>query len=55
MSFTAWYDAAFIMELPAVEIRRRPTMAVFAILAIVMVIASYLFVIVLAAACVYLP
>ena len=38
-----------------IEIRRRPSMAFFAILAIVMVIASYLFVVLLAAACVYLP
>lgn len=43
------------MALPAVEIRRRPSMAFFAILGIVMVVGSYLFVALLAAACVYLP
>ena len=39
----------------ASEIRRRPSMALFALLAIVMVIGSYLFILVLAASCVYLP
>src|ERR1043165_3675389 len=43
------------MALPAVEIRRRPSMAFFAILGIVMVVGSYLFVALLAAGCVYLP
>jgi Zn-dependent protease with chaperone function len=44
------------MSLPAqVEIPRRPSMAFFAILAIVMVIGSYLFVALLAAGSVYLP
>jgi heat shock protein HtpX len=38
-----------------VEIQRRPSMAFFAILGIVMVIGSYLFVALLAAACVYFP
>jgi heat shock protein HtpX len=40
---------------PRVGIPRRPSMALFAIFAIVIVIASYLFVLLLAAACVYLP
>jgi heat shock protein HtpX len=43
------------MAFPTVEIRRRPSMAFFAILATVMVIGSYLFVILLAAGCVYFP
>src|SRR5581483_7647350 len=43
------------MSLPGVEIQRRPSIVLFAILAIVMVIASYIFVVMLAAACVYLP
>jgi len=43
------------MALPGAEIRRRPSMAFFAILGIVMVIGSYLFVALLAAGCVYLP
>jgi heat shock protein HtpX len=43
------------MAVPAVEIRRRRSIALYAILGIVLVIASYLFIIVLAAGCVYLP
>jgi heat shock protein HtpX len=43
------------MSFPKVEIRRRPSMALFAVSAIAMVIGSYLFVLLLAAACVYLP
>jgi Zn-dependent protease with chaperone function len=43
------------MALPAVEIPRRPSIALFAILGIVLVIGSYLFVALLAAGCVYLP
>jgi len=43
------------MSTPQVEIRSRPSMALFAILAIVMVIGSYIFVLLLAGACVYLP
>jgi heat shock protein HtpX len=43
------------MPLPKVDIRPRRSMAFFAVLAILMVIASYLFVFALAAACVYLP
>jgi heat shock protein HtpX len=43
------------MPLPRVEIPRRPSMAFFAILAIIMVIGSYLFVALLAAGSVYLP
>ena len=43
------------MALPKVEIPRRPSMAVFAILAIVMVIGSYLFVALLAVGSVWLP
>src|SRR5579864_2033981 len=43
------------MAFPTVEIRRRPSMALFAVLAVAMVIGSYLFVLLLAAACVYLP
>src|SRR5882672_6317888 len=43
------------MSFPKVEIRPRRSMTLFAILAIIMVIASYLFVLILAAACVYLP
>lgn len=43
------------MAFPTVEIRPRRSMAFFAILSIFMVITSYLFVLVLAAACVLLP
>src|ERR1700691_1427525 len=43
------------MSFPMVEIRPRSSMAFFAFLSIFMVVASYLFVILLAAACVYLP
>jgi Zn-dependent protease with chaperone function len=43
------------MPLPKIDIRPRRSMLFFAVLAIVMVFSSYLFVIVLAAACVYLP
>ncbi len=43
------------MPLPAVEIQRRHSIALFAILGIVLVIGSYLFVTLLAASCVYLP
>lgn len=43
------------MSLPRIEIQRRPSIALFAIFAIVMVIASYMFVVGLAAACVYIP
>jgi heat shock protein HtpX len=43
------------MSVPKVEIRRRPSIAFFAIFAMVMVIFSYIFVVLLAAACVYLP
>jgi heat shock protein HtpX len=43
------------MPLSKVDIRPRRSMLFFAVLAIVMVVSSYLFVIVLAAACVYLP
>ena len=43
------------MSVPKVEIRRRPAMAFFAIFAMVMVVFSYVFVVLLAAACVYLP
>jgi len=43
------------MALPKIDIRPRRSMAFFAVLAILMVIASYLFVLVLAAACVYVP
>jgi hypothetical protein len=43
------------MSFPKIEIRRRPSMALFAVSAIAMVIGSYLFVLLLAAACVYLP
>jgi heat shock protein HtpX len=43
------------MSFPRVEIRRRPSMTLFAVLAIVMVIGSYVFVLLLAAACVYVP
>src|SRR5579859_55149 len=43
------------MAFPTVEIRRRPSMALFAVLAVAMVIGSYLFVLLLAGACVYLP
>jgi heat shock protein HtpX len=43
------------MSFPAVTIRPRRSMMWFAILAILMVIASYIFVIALAAACVYFP
>ena len=42
------------MSLPVV-IPRRPSLALFAIFAMVMVLASYVFVVLLAAACVYLP
>src|SRR5579862_9144942 len=43
------------MPFARLEIRRRPSMALFAILGIAMVIGSYLFVALLAASCVYLP
>ena len=43
------------MSVPKVEIRRRPAMALFGIVAVAMVIGSYLFVVLLAAACVYVP
>jgi heat shock protein HtpX len=43
------------MAASAVEIRRQPSMAFFAILAIVVVIGSYLFIALLAVSCVYLP
>ena len=43
------------MSLSEAEIRSRPSMALFAFLAIVMVIGSYVFVLILAAACVYIP
>ncbi len=43
------------MVLPAVEIPRRRSMALFAILGIALVIGSYLFLALLAASCVYLP
>jgi Zn-dependent protease with chaperone function len=43
------------MSFPKVEIRPRRSMTLFALLSIFMVVASYLFVILLAAACVYLP
>src|ERR1700722_1057161 len=46
---------ASAMSFPQVEIRPRRSMAFFALLSIFMVIVSYLFVIALAAACVYLP
>jgi heat shock protein HtpX len=40
---------------PQVEIRRRPSMAFYALLAVAMVVGLYVFVLALAAACVYLP
>lgn len=43
------------MSVPKVHIPRRYSMAFFAVLAMAMVIASYGFVLLLAAACVYLP
>jgi len=43
------------MSFPKVEIRRKHSMTFFAVLAIAMVIGSYLFVFLLAAACVILP
>jgi heat shock protein HtpX len=43
------------MTFTKVDIRPRRSMALFAVLAILMVIASYLFVLALAAACIYLP
>jgi heat shock protein HtpX len=43
------------MTLPKAEIRRRPAMAFFAILGVVLVVGSYLFVILLAAGSIYLP
>jgi heat shock protein HtpX len=43
------------MALPNTDIRPRRSMAFFPVLAILMVIASYLFVLILAAMCVYLP
>jgi heat shock protein HtpX len=43
------------MPFASLEIRRRPSMALFAILGIAMVIGSYMFVALLAASCVYLP
>ena len=43
------------MSFPKVEIRPRRSMTLFALLSIFMVVASYVFVILLAAACVYLP
>ncbi len=43
------------MPVTKFEIRRRPSMAFFAIFAMVMVVFSYVFVVLLAGACVYLP
>lgn len=43
------------MAITPVEVRRRPSMALFAILGMALVIGSYLFVAFLAAGCVYLP
>jgi heat shock protein HtpX len=43
------------MSAPKVEIHRRRSMAFFAVLAMTMVIASYLFVLLLAAVCIFLP
>ena len=43
------------MSDPTVEIRRRPAMALFAISAMAMVIGSYIFVLLMAAACIFLP
>lgn len=50
-----WYHAPHFMSFSTVEIRPRRSMAFFAILSIFMVVASYVFVLLLAAACVYLP
>src|SRR5215467_11332426 len=44
-----------LMTFPKVEIRPRRSMALFALLSVLMVVMSYVFVIGLAAACVYLP
>jgi heat shock protein HtpX len=50
------YDAcAIFMSFPKISIRPRRSMALIAVLAIVMVVTSYVFVVFLAAACVYLP
>lgn len=43
------------MSFPKVEIGRRPSLAFFAIFAMAMVVFSYVFVVLLAAACVYIP
>ena len=43
------------MWVPKEEIRRRPSMAFFAVLAMAMVVTSYAFILALAAVCVYLP
>src|SRR5438477_3932916 len=43
------------MSFPAVAIRPRRSMMLFAVLAILMVITSYVFVLLLAAACIYVP
>jgi heat shock protein HtpX len=43
------------MPFPVVEIRPRRSMVLFALLAVAMVIASYVFVVLLAAACIYIP
>jgi hypothetical protein len=43
------------MSFPTVEIRRRPSLALFAIAAMAMVVGSYMFVLLLAAACVSFP
>ena len=43
------------MSFPTVEIRRRPSLALFAIAAMAMVVGSYMFVLLLAAACVLFP
>lgn len=43
------------MSVAKVEIRRRPAMALFAVLAVGMVVGSYVFVLLLATACVYIP
>jgi len=43
------------MPFPTAEIPRRRSMALFAVFAVVMVIGSYVFVVLLAAACVYVP
>lgn len=52
---TIQVSSVSFMPFPKVEIRPRRSMAWFAFLSIFMVVASYVFVILLAAACVYLP